>query len=75
MRSAGNAAQVAMRVNGETIIGTRSGDSEGAAVSAILMLEIGNWVDCIKAYSGENLYDDSSEWKHNTLAGFLYTQL
>ena len=74
MRSGSDASIVIMRVNGEDVLGTRTGGEEGAAVSAILMMEVGDSVDCIKQSDGDNLFDDEN-WKHNTLAGFLYTQL
>ena len=66
-------ASVTMRVNGQ-LIETRATDEESAAVSAILMMEAGDRVDCVKRYDVHQLFDDVDR-KHNILAGFLYTQL
>ena len=66
--------RVLIRRNGEPIAKARSYNFDGDAVSTILMLEAGDWMDCVKEYGGDVLKEEAT-WRSNTFAGFLYAQL
>ena len=65
-----------MRVNGLEIAATRAYDNNGDSVSTILMLEVGDWTDCVKEDSDTEIFEDSyNARRSNIFAGFLYAQL
>ena len=68
-------ATVIMRVNGEEIAATRAYDINGDAVTTILLLEAGDWTDCVKEEPNHELAESSYPRRSNIFAGFLYAQL
>ncbi len=77
---ANNNAQVVLEVNGELVVSAqhyrRSSDvSSGDAASAIVMLEAGDRVTCVKRDAVHELDGNENGYARNSFAGFLYTQL
>lgn len=67
---------VALAVNGDKLVVADDGDSfAGDAVSAMLMLEVGDKVSVLKYRSSDDLFEELDRPGHNTFAGFLYAQL
>ena len=67
-------ARVVLEVNGVTVVGAAQ-VNYGDAVSAILMLEIGDRVTCLKPNDGHYLWEWTDDWTENIFSGYLYTEL
>lgn len=72
----GYKAKISITVDGQKMVTAEDTDYwAGDAVSAILMLETGARVSCIKWFSNENLYEEGISHFFNNFAGYLYAEL
>ena len=68
-------ATVIMRVNGLEIAATRAYDQNGDSVSTVLLLEAGDWTECVKEHPDHELFESIYPRRSNIFVGLLYAQL